>query len=95
MWFLVGCVSFFQNEVGDAVTVNRTRYRTMTTDYMQNELEGIHFQNIQQDGTIFYTWDDSLKGKNWPFLKTQKLVSTLGNITPFLRKEVNPNDLKP
>lgn len=25
--------SYFQNEVGDAVTVNRARYRTMVRDY--------------------------------------------------------------
>lgn len=48
---------FFQNEQGDAVTVNGERYRTMITDYFYRRLDGMDIRNFwfQQDGATCHT----------------------------------------
>ncbi len=48
---------FFENDAGNAVTVNGERYRTMITDFLWPELDDMDVDNMwfQQDGATFHT----------------------------------------
>ena len=53
---------FFENETGQAVTVNGARYRTMITNFLFDELEHIDVQNMwfQQDGATCHTATETI-----------------------------------
>jgi len=48
---------FFRNEVGNTVTVNGERYRSMITNFLWPQLEEVDLHNIwfQQDGATCHT----------------------------------------
>jgi hypothetical protein len=48
---------FFENEAGNAVTVNGVRYRNMITEFLWPQLEGIDMEDMwfQEDGATCHT----------------------------------------
>ena len=53
---------FFENENGNAVTVNGERYRSMITDYFWDELDGFDLSDMwfQQDGATCHTSHETI-----------------------------------
>lgn len=53
---------FFENEVGQAVTVNGVRYRKMITDFLWPEIEDMDLDDMwfQQDGATCHTANETI-----------------------------------
>ena len=54
---------FFENEVGDTVTVNGVRYRNMITEFLWPRLDGMDLEGMwfQQDGATCRTARETIE----------------------------------
>ncbi|KAF2357472.1 hypothetical protein FHG87_011770 [Trinorchestia longiramus] len=70
---------FFENDVGNAVTVTGERYRNIISTFLEPQLEARHLRNIwyQQDGATNHTARETIILLNRLF--PQKLISQRGD----------------
>lgn len=71
---------FFEDDLGERVTVNGPRYRTMITNFLWNALEGMDMGNMwfQQDGATCHTALESIRVLREMF--GDRIISIRGNV---------------
>jgi hypothetical protein len=71
---------FFENDVGNAVTVNGVHYRNMITEFLWPQLDGMDMEGMwfQQDGATCHTACETMELLRENFLAVSSHAMAIG-----------------